>query len=105
QYHPGTEWLVGFTPHLRYNFATGTRWVPFIDGGAGVTATSIGRPDLSVQAFQFNLQGGFGMQYFVSKDLSLNLEAQYLHISDAGIHKPNNGLNTIPIMIGVSYFF
>jgi hypothetical protein len=29
-------WLVGLTPHLRYNFATGTRWVPFFDVGAGV---------------------------------------------------------------------
>src|SRR6266404_1214370 len=42
QYSPSKEWLVGLTPHLRYNFATGTRWIPFIDGGAGVTATGIG---------------------------------------------------------------
>ena len=35
QYSPSSEWLVGLTPHLRYNFATGTRWIPFLDGGAG----------------------------------------------------------------------
>ena len=29
QFHPETQWLVGLTPHLRYNFATGTRWIPF----------------------------------------------------------------------------
>src|SRR5579859_3263700 len=55
QFSPSSEWLVGLTPHLRYNLATGTRWVPFIDGGAGVTATSIGEPDLS-NTFEFNLQ-------------------------------------------------
>jgi hypothetical protein len=26
QFSPSSEWLVGLTPHLRYNFATGTRW-------------------------------------------------------------------------------
>jgi hypothetical protein len=40
QYHPDVDtdgWLIGLTPHLHYNFATGTRWIPFVDGGAGVT--------------------------------------------------------------------
>jgi hypothetical protein len=41
QFSPRNDWLVGLTPHLRYNFATGTRWIPYVDGGAGVTATSI----------------------------------------------------------------
>jgi hypothetical protein len=47
QFSPENDWLVGLTPHLRYNFATGTRWIPFIDAGSGVMATSIGLPDLS----------------------------------------------------------
>ena len=46
QFSPSTESLVGLTPHLRYNLATGTRWVPFADLGAGVSATSIGPPGL-----------------------------------------------------------
>jgi len=47
QYSPSSDWLVGLTPHLRYDFATGTRLIPFVDGGAGVTATGIGPPDNS----------------------------------------------------------
>jgi hypothetical protein len=43
QVSPSRDWLVGLTPHLRYNFATGTRWIPFADLGAGVSATDIGR--------------------------------------------------------------
>src|SRR6266446_5380951 len=45
QVSPSRNWLVGLTPHLRYNFATGTRWIPFADLGAGVCATDIGPPD------------------------------------------------------------
>jgi len=59
QFSPTTEWLVGLTPHFRYNFTTGTRWIPFLDAGAGVTATGIGPPDLS-RTFEFNLQVGGG---------------------------------------------
>ena len=33
--------LFGVTPHLRYNFATGTRFVPYVDIGAGVILTGI----------------------------------------------------------------
>jgi lipid A 3-O-deacylase len=55
QFSPEAEWLVGLTPHLRYNFLTGSRWIPFVGGGAGVTFTSIEEPDLSGN-FEFNLQ-------------------------------------------------
>jgi opacity protein-like surface antigen len=104
QFSPSSEWLVGLTPHLRYNFATGTRWIPFIDGGVGVTATGIGPPDLS-GTFQFNLQGGAGVQWFIRDNLALTLEARYLHMSCAGISQPNLGLNGVTGMLGLSFFF
>ena len=62
QFHPDVDtdgWVVGLTPHLRYNFATGTRWIPFADAGAGVTATGIRPSDLS-GTFEFSLQPGGG---------------------------------------------
>lgn len=104
QYDPGTRWLVGLTPHLRYNFATGTRWIPFVDAGAGVTATSIGPPDLS-GTFEFNLQPGTGVQWFIKENLALSLEARYLHMSCAGIHDPNLGLNGVSGLLGIACFF
>jgi len=104
QFSPSTQWIVGLTPHLRYNFATGTRWVPFVDGGVGVTGTGIGDPDLS-STFEFNLQGGAGVQWFITNNVSINLEARYLHMSDAGIKQPNLGLNGITGLIGISWFF
>src|SRR5260221_264149 len=33
QFAPNSEWVIGLAPHLRYNFATGTPWIPFFDLG------------------------------------------------------------------------
>ena len=104
QFSPSAEWLVGLTPHLRYNFATGTRWVPYLDAGAGVTATSIGPPDLS-HTFEFNLQAAAGVRWFIRDNVALSIEARYLHMSCAGLSKPNLGLNNINGMVGISWFF
>ena len=104
QFSPSAEWLVGLTPHLRYNFATGTRWIPFADAGVGVTATGIGPPDLS-GTFEFNLQAGGGVHWFLKDNLALTLESHFIHWSCAGIHKPNLGLNGVTGMLGVTFFF
>ncbi len=104
QFSPENDWLVGLTPHLRYHFATGTRWIPFLDAGAGVTATEIGPPDLS-NTFEFNLQGGGGVQYFLRDNVALTFEARYIHLSCAGISQPNDGVNTVLGMVGLTWYF
>ena len=91
----------GTYPHLRYNFATGTRWIPFFDAGAGVTATGIAHPDLG-GTFEFNLQPGVGMHWFVRDNLALTGEVKYMHMSCAGIDKPNLGLNDVIGLIGLT---
>ena len=104
QFSPDENWVVGLTPHLRYNFATGTRWVPFADAGAGVTAVGMGAPDLS-GTFEFNLQATAGTHWFIRNNLALTAEARYLHMSCAGMHSPNLGLNTVLGTVGLSWFF
>jgi hypothetical protein len=104
QYSPSSEYVVGLTPHLRYDFATGTRLVPFLDGGAGVTATSIGPPDMS-GTFEFNLKAIVGAYWFLRDHIALTGEAGYMHMSCAGIHHPNLGANNVCFMIGVTWFF
>ena len=98
------QWVIGLTPHLRYDFATGTRWVPFLDIGAGVSATGISPPDLS-GTFEFNLQGTAGVHWFLSDNFALTGEVRLIHLSCAGIHQPNAGANNIAFMIGVTRFF
>lgn len=104
EYSPASEWLIGLTPHLRYNFATGTRWVPFVDMGAGVTATSIGAPDLG-NTFEFNLQATVGAHVFLRDNLALTFETRLLHVSCAGIWSPNLGVNGVFPTLGVSLLF
>jgi len=104
QFSPSRDWLVGLTPHLRYDFATGTRWIPFADLGAGVTATGIGSPDLS-GTFEFNLQANTGVHWFVRDNLALTFEIGYLHVSDASMSNPNLGVNCVKGMVGVTWFF
>ncbi len=104
QFAPSTEWLIGAAPHIRYNFATGTRFVPFVDAGAGVSGTSIEGPDLS-GTFEFNVQGGAGVRWFVKDDLSVSVEGRYMHLSCAGLSRPNLGVNTVFGMVGVTWFF
>jgi lipid A 3-O-deacylase len=104
EFAPSNGWLIGLTPHLRYHFATGTRWIPFLDVGAGVTAARIGPPDLS-GTFEFNLQAGGGVQWFLTDNVALSFETRYLHVSCAGIHKPNLGLNTLAGLLGITFYF
>ena len=104
EFRPSNQWLIGLTPHLRYNWATGTRFIPFIDGGAGVTATGIGPPDLS-NTFEFNLQGALGVHWFAGEHIAVTAEARYLHLSCAGISHPNLGLNGVMGLVGLTYFF
>jgi lipid A 3-O-deacylase len=104
QFSPRSDPLVGLTPHLRYNFATGTRWIPFADLGAGVTASGIGPPDQS-GTFEFNLQANIGTYWFLRDNLALTLEVGYLHMSCAGLHEPNLGVNTVKGMLGLTFFF
>jgi hypothetical protein len=104
QYEPSKDWVIGLTPHLRYDFATGTRWIPFFDAGAGVTATGIGPPDLS-GTFEFNLQPGLGMHWFLRDNLALTGETRYMHMSCAGINHPNLGANNVSFLIGLTYLF
>jgi len=104
QFKPHNAHLDGLTTILRYNFATGTKWVPFFDAGGGVTYTDIGRPDLGGNC-QFNLQTGPGVNWFIYKNLALTVQYRFLHLSCGGMEKPNHGVNTSALYTGISWFF
>jgi len=94
----------GCTGLIRYNCATGSRWVPFIEGGAGLSGADIGRPDLAT-TFEFNDQGGAGIHYFFGDNNALTLEYRFVHFSNAGIEEPNHGFNTQLFLAGMNWFF
>lgn len=104
QIKPRNAYVVGAAPLLRYNFATGTRLVPFFGGGAGVTLTDIRKPDLSTD-FEFNLQLGAGFHWFFKPNVSATMEGRLLHLSNAGIDSPNEGVNTVMLYLGGNWLF
>jgi lipid A 3-O-deacylase len=104
QLHPDSRYLFGETTVLRYNFATGTRWIPFVDAGMGLAATDIGRPDLG-STFEFNLQVGPGIRWFWSKNKALTCEYRLVHVSNAAIRDPDHGINGSVFYLGVTWLF
>ena len=69
-----------------------------------LTATGIGHPDLS-STFEFNIQGGAGLHCLVGKNLAVMAEVRYFHVSDAEMTSPNNGVNGVMGMAGITRFF
>ena len=104
QIEPRNTSLVALDGFIRYDFATGTRFIPFFQGGVGVMYTDIGYPDLGSD-FEFNEKAGIGLHYFFTPRFAITVEARFMHISNAGISKHNLGVNTVPVSIGLSYFF
>jgi len=104
QFSPEIRYVVGFSPLIRYDFATGSRWVPFANGGFGGSATDIASPDLR-GTFQFVTQVGTGTHYFLTKNTALTIEHRWFHLSNAHTRHPNHGTNTEMFTLGMSLFF
>lgn len=90
---------------LKYNFLSFGRWMPFWDAGAGMLWTNLAPriPEQSTQ-FNFDLETGPGVHYFVSKTVGLTLGVRFHHISNAGLGDRNIGLNAVLPYFGVSFF-
>jgi len=99
------NYVAGATAWLRYNIVPRTgRLVPFLQVGAGLTDTDLDRR-IEGEDFNFNLNLGAGVRYFISCNCSVNLEYRYQHISNAGMSRPNLGVNADRPMLSLSYFF
>jgi len=90
---------------LKYNFLSFGRWMPFWDGGAGMLWTDLA-PRIPEQSTQFNfiLQTGPGVSYFVSENWAITAGFRFHHISNAGIGNRNIGLNAWLFNLGMSFF-
>jgi len=104
QFQPEVRAGIGGSVGIRWNFLSRSRWVPYIDWQMGMGWTDIGEPDLTGK-FQFNLRPGIGSHFFLRDDLALTLEARWFHMSNAGLHAPNHGTNTLLFMVGFGWFF
>lgn len=97
-------YLVAVTPGIRYYFATGTRWIPFVSGYAGAAITDMDDPDLD-GTFQYDLGFGGGLRWYAGPRTAVALEYSILHLSNGGISDNAHGINTRMLTLGITRHF
>ncbi len=88
---------VAFSPVFAYYLNTSGSYTPYIEGGIGASLflkTHIDRRDLS-SAYLFEDRIGVGV---LTDDW--NIEARYMHYSNANIVQPNDGIDIFILSIG-----
>ncbi len=104
QLQPDSGYMFGLSPTVRYRFTYWDRLQPFVIGAAGLMTTDIGSPDLGGK-LQFYQQVGMGLLWHYNDYFALNAQVRYAHISNAGIRKPNRGVNNLLVFIGGNWSF
>ena len=94
----------GVAALLKYNFQTGSRWVPYLVGGAGLAFASHRIPHSGTN-FNFLTEGGVGLQYALTPRVLLGAEWRYQHFSIADISLPNPSLNLSLFLLGASVLY
>ena len=90
---------------IKYNFLSFGRWMPFWDAGAGMIWTNLAPriPEESTQ-FEFVLETGPGVHYFMTDTVTLTMGVRLHHISNGGLGDRNTGINAVLPYVGVSVF-
>lgn len=99
--HGATE---GLALNYKHNFITGTRFVPFVELGLGLSMNQWHIHECQSD-FEFITQIGAGCQYFFVDDWALIVQGRWHHMSNAGMTSPNPGLNDIMLTGGITHFF
>ncbi len=100
-----TSNLFGFTVDAKYNFRTGTRFIPSLEGGVGVSYATTRIPAGEGTNFNFIAQGGIGLQYVLTPKTTLDFRGIYHHRSNANTGRENPSLNSFILTLGASYHF
>jgi hypothetical protein len=98
-----TAYGFGVNPFaLKWNFAAHGSVVPYVDIGGGTLFTNVKVPEGTSHA-NFTTSGALGV-HFVRGKYNWSAEVRYMHISNAGISRPNPGINTIQVRLGLGRF-
>jgi lipid A 3-O-deacylase len=91
---------------LTYNVQSFGRWVSFWDTGAGMLWTNLA-PRIPEQSTSFNfvLETGPRVHYFLTKSITLTPGVRHHHISNMGFGQRDTGVNAALPYFGLSWFF
>jgi hypothetical protein len=97
---------VGFAPKIKYTFVALDRIRPYAEFAGGPFWTDLaGKIPEESSRFNFVLMTGFGVSYFLTNQVALNVGYRFQHISNAGTQYPNLGLNASLPYGGFSFYF
>ena len=100
---PDTAYGFGVNPFaLKWNFASQRNVVPYFELGGGTLFTNVKTP-AGTSHVNFTTSGALGVHFLRSK-YNWSAEVRYMHISNAGISRPNPGINTIQVRLGFGLF-
>jgi hypothetical protein len=99
----GTAYGFGVNPFaLKWDFAPRGSVVPYLDIGGGTLFTNVKAPP-ETSHVNFTTSGAIGAHFLRSK-YNLSAEIRFMHISNAGLSRPNPGINTIQVRLGFGLF-
>lgn len=103
------NYVRGFTLLGRYNLLlSDPKWVPYFQIGAGIIVNDVYKDMSQIeigQSVEFTPQASIGLRYFMSRQWTVDVEAMFHHISNAGFSERNGGTNAVGGFLGVTYFF
>lgn len=98
-----TAYGFGVNPFaLKWNFASRRSVVPYIDVGGGALFTNVKVPE-GTSHVNFTPSGALGV-HCLRRKYNWSAEVRYMHISNAGISRPNPGINTVQVRLGLGRF-
>jgi opacity protein-like surface antigen len=105
---PG-HYFAGSQSLWRYNFVQpGAKLVPYFELGGGILVNDIYHNQtqrLIGEGFEFGLHSGLGVRWMLTDHWALSFEADYQHVSNAGLSRRNQGLNSLGSTLGINYLF
>jgi len=103
-HNPYDNFEFGISPGFQYRY-------PFTEKLSGYLLASVGPHYMSLvirdqeNGFIFSDAIGGGLYYFLNENFALNLGYRFRHMSNSGLAKPNDGINTNFITFGYAAFF
>ena len=94
-------YFVGIVPFGARLWIGNGKVYPYLGLGLGGGWTDLDEklPELS-RRFNFRIEGSFGLRFPAGESSAWTLEGRYQHTSNAGTSFPNQGLNSMVVLVG-----
>jgi lipid A 3-O-deacylase len=102
-FRPTRGFGAGVSLNARYTAAMTGRWAPFLVIGAGPMYLDFNNEN-QADGLSFILQAGGGVEQRLTPSLSLVSQVRLHHMSNAGLRRPNPGINDVLFLVGFSHY-